>query len=258
MLTKKGFNYYASLLKKKYRSEEKKFLVEGKRIVEEGLSSSFWLEKLEIIFITNEFMDKEKDWLDSFFKEKNSKNKITILKNSEFKKLSDTVNPQGIIAVFKMAEPEKFSAPSKQLVCLENISDPGNVGTIIRNCDWFDANEIILGKGCADIYNPKTIRASAGSIFHVKFFNEINHIKFLLELKDSDYNIITADLKGKNIYSFRKPEKFVIVFSNEANGPSNELLEITDEVIAVPKKGSAESLNVSSASAVILSELFKN
>jgi TrmH family RNA methyltransferase len=258
MITKKELNYFASLLKKKHRFEENKFLVEGKRIVAEGLSSSYWLKKLEIVFVTNEFMEKESGWLNSFFKEKKNKNKIKIIKDSELKKLSDTVNPQGITAVFKMAETGKNAVRGNKLILLDNISDPGNVGTIIRNCDWFGANEIILGEGCADIYNPKTIRASAGSIFHIKFFNKANHIEFLQELRSLDYKIITADLNGKSIYSFNKPEKFALVFSNEVNGPSNEVLKITDEIIAVPKKGLAESLNVSSASAVILSELFKN
>jgi TrmH family RNA methyltransferase len=257
MLTKKELNYYSSLLKKKYRSGEKKFLAEGKKIVEEGITNPFWIKNLEIIFATNEFFEKENNWVQIILYKKVNTSKIRIIKNSELKKLSDTLNPQGITAVFNMAS-AKPAASENELVCLENISDPGNVGTIIRNCDWFGIKEVILGEGCTDIYNPKTIRASAGSIFHLKFYNEANLIKFLLSLKSSNYMIITADLKGKNIYSFTRPEKFALIFSNEANGPSNEILGISDEIIAVPKKGNAESLNVSSASAVILSELLKS
>ncbi|HVO75365.1 MAG TPA: RNA methyltransferase [Ignavibacteriaceae bacterium] len=256
MITKKKLAYYSSLLKKKHRSEEKKFLAEGKKIIGEAIAVSFWIKNLEFVLATNEFMEKENGWVNSVLNERVGPDKISIIKNSEFKKISDTINAQGIVAVFKAAEfGEEIS--EKGVICLENISDPGNIGSILRNCDWFGINEIIIGEGCADIYNPKTIRASSGSIFHLKFFNQRDHINYLLSLKNLKYKIITADLEGESIYSFTRPEKFVLVFSNEANGPSGSLLEISDEIIKIPKKGRAESLNVSAASAVILNQLFK-
>lgn len=257
MISKKQLNYYSSLLKKKFRSEEKKILVEGKKNISEGLLNPEWRKNLEIIFATNEFLENEKEWVENFFDKKTAAAKITALKNSEVKKLSDTVSPQGITAVFRQEKRDK-QISGRQLVLLDNISDPGNLGTIIRNCDWFGVHEIILGAGCTDIFNPKTIRASAGSIFHVDFFYKEDTMGVISVLKQSGYEVITADLNGENIYTFIKPEKFVLIFSNEANGPSGRVLEMTDKIISIPKKGLAESLNVSSASAVILSELFKH
>ncbi len=181
-----------------------------------------------------------------------------ILNNQEFKKLSDTKTPQGIAAVFhklKLNQDENYL--ENFIVCLDNISDPGNVGTIIRNCDWFGVKEILLSEGCADISNPKTIRASMGSAFHVKFFENRILQSTLQKLKSKGYKILCSDLEGENIFNFKSSLKQVVIFSNEANGPSKEVKEFTDAKITIPKFGKAESLNVASASAIILSVLKK-
>ena len=139
---------------------------------------------------------------------------------------------------------------------MDNISDPGNAGTILRNCDWFGVNEIILTKGSVEVYNPKTIRASMGSIFHLKIYREIES-SFLSKLKENGYKILVTDIKGENINSFVFPGKAVIIFSNESLGPSGEVMEISDDLITIPGYGMAESLNVASASAVILNRVRK-
>ncbi|MEJ2616389.1 MAG: RNA methyltransferase, partial [Ignavibacteriaceae bacterium] len=183
----------------------------------------------------------------------------SIIKSQEFKKLSGTVNSQGIIAVFQIPRRAALfeQIETNMFVCLENISDPGNVGTILRNCDWFGIDNIILLKGCAEIYNPKTIRASMGAVFHLNIFNEIE-FDSLSALKLKGYKILTADLKGKDINNFKFTGKSIIIFSNEASGPSQNLINISDYLITIPKYGNAESMNVASASAVILSRLKNN
>ena len=250
MISKNELKYFSGLLKKKFREKDKKFIAEGERIVEEGLRSNFKCEK---IIVTHEFYEKKHNHLDELV---TNQDILAIIKYQEFKKISDTINSQGIIAVFhiplKGTQPEQIK--TNLVVCLENISDPGNVGTILRNCDWFGINEIILTKGCAEIYNPKTIRASMGAIFHLNIIDE-KDTNYLLSLKVKDYKFLTADLKGENIYNFKFPVKSVIAFANEASGPSPELLKISDSLITIPKYGDAESLNVASASAVILSHL---
>jgi RNA methyltransferase, TrmH family len=157
----------------------------------------------------------------------------------------------------KLTKASSDAIKGKLIAALDGINDPGNVGTIIRNADWFGVKEILLSNDCADVYNPKTIRASAGSIFHLSMMIEDNLIRSLSSLKQKGYRILCADITGKNIYQYKKDEKAIIVFSNEANGPSDELLNTANERVTVPKKGKAESLNVASASAVILSELTK-
>ncbi|MGA7720285.1 MAG: RNA methyltransferase [Ignavibacteriaceae bacterium] len=248
MLTKNELKYFSSLNQKKFRNKENKFIVEGSKIVYEGLNSSF---SCELVLVTNKYFEENQDYI----KRVTKKNlRLEVLKNQEFSKLTDTVNPQGIAAVFdKPAENGKANdnLGSKLIICLDNISDPGNLGTIIRNSDWFGIKEILFINNCADIYNPKSIRACMGSIFHLKTFED-SKIERLIKLKKSGYKILCSDLTGNNIYSYTPTGKSIIVFSNEATGPSREILSLADDKITIPKTGNAESLNVASASAVIL------
>ena len=252
MISKNELKYYSSLLKKKFREIENKFIAEGEKIVEEGLKSKFICEK---VFLTKEFYDNKLSYLDN---PGINKNILEILGAQEFTKISDTINSQGIAAVFQIPNneinPDKIN--SSIIVCMDNISDPGNVGTILRNCDWFGVNEIILTKGSVEVYNPKTIRASMGSIFHLKIYREMES-SFLSKLKENGYKILVTDIKGENINSFVFPGKAVIIFSNESLGPSGEVMEISDDLITIPGYGMAESLNVASASAVILNRVRK-
>ena len=249
-ITKNELKYYSSLLLKKFRDEENKFIVEGKKVVEEGLKSDFELERL---FVTNKFQEENPSYLNKLIL---NQIQFTELKNQDFNKLIDTKSPQGIVAVFNKPKLNSKENNSENLIiCLDNISDPGNVGSIIRNCDWFGIKEIILSEKCADVFNPKTIRASMGSIFHLNFYENKKLKSTLQKLKSDGYKILCSDLEGKNIFEFKSHQNLVIIFSNEANGPSEEVLKFADEKITIPKLGKAESLNVASASAVILAAI---
>lgn len=250
MISRNNLKYYSSLLNKKFRHSENKFIAEGEKIVTEGLESNF---KCEIVFLSDGFAAGNPNFI---LELKKKKLLYEIVKDKEFEKLSDTVNPQGISAVFH--KPKKQLYPDCGLmIALENISDPGNVGTILRNCDWFGIKGIIIGENCAETYNPKTIRASMGSIFHLNINENEKLIPFLNNYKPKGYKVFSTDLNGSNLYETKIDTKSIIVFSNEANGPSSELLNISDKIITIPKYGNAESLNVASSSAVILSHLVK-
>jgi TrmH family RNA methyltransferase len=252
MITKAELKYFSSLLVKKYRDEYGRFLVEGTKFVLEALNSNW---SCEIIILTKDYSESEPKQF-QYISEK--VNRVEIVTPKDFTKVQTTINSQGIVGVFhKKIISSKSEFKSNLIVALENINDPGNCGTIIRIADWFGINEILLSETCADLYNPKTIRASAGSMFHVKIFNEVNFLNKILELKKNGYRVLCADLTGKSIYNYESNPQQVIVFSNEASGPSNELLQIAYERITIPKKGKAESLNVASASAIVLSELIK-
>ncbi len=249
-LTKAQIKSIANLGLKKFRNIENKFLIEGERAVRDGLNSGY---NYELILVTKEYLDKNPNYL------KENK-KVEILNNNDFQKISGTVNPQGIAAVFlKPVQNENWMNEIKTdlVVCLDCVTDPGNVGTIIRNCDWFGIREIILGNSCADLFNPKTIRASMGAIFNTNVFKSNNLSEDLKNLKTKSYKIISATLEGKNIFDYKQREKLIVILGNEANGISNEILNISDEFVTIPKKGAAESLNVANASAVILAELTK-
>ncbi len=250
MIPKAKLKYYSSLHQKKYRDKEAKFIVEGKRLIKELLQSDF---DIESVFLTNKFEDDNREFVETI-KEKSLA--TYILDNKEFNRITDTDNPQGIAAIVKKKgkDSTEFKFPNI-IVALDTVSDPGNVGTIIRNCDWFGIDLILISKGSADLYNSKTLRSTMGSFFHVAVNDNVDLPKKLGNLKKKGYKIICADLQGENIYKFIFPEKYVIVFSNEAHGPAEEIISIADKKITIPRFGNAESLNVASSSAVILSEL---
>ena len=253
MITKAELKYYYSLLKRDIRDEQNKFLIEGEKLIIEALNSRF---ECEAIICKEYFTEENNGTVKSLQKQVS---RFEIISEKDFQKVQATVNSQGIMGVFKkkLTKTSSDAIKGKLIAALDSINDPGNIGTIIRNADWFGVKEILLSNECADVYNPKTIRASAGSIFHLSMMIEDNLIRSLSSLKQKGYRILCADITGKNIYQYKIDDKAIIVFSNEANGPSDELLNTANERVTVPKKGKAESLNVASASAVILSELTK-
>ncbi|HEX2866144.1 MAG TPA: RNA methyltransferase [Ignavibacteriales bacterium] len=249
MLSKIELKYYSSLLRKKIRSEESKFLAEGRRMIEEGLHSSY---KCEIVFASTHFRENNPDFMEELAQ---TNLRIENVPNSDFQKLSDTENPQGIAAVFQMPDVKENIGKSDLIVALENVSDPGNAGTIIRTSDWFGIKEVILSQNSVELYNPKVLRSSMGSVFHLHAFEAPDFFKTLRELKEKGYKILCADMEGEDVFSFTPGGKSVLVVSSEAQGPSEELLSMSDNVLSVPRLGKAESLNVASASAVILGEI---
>ena len=252
MLTKKELKYYSLLLQKKNRQNEQKFIVEGIKLIQEGLNSKL---KCEIILYTKSFFDEnEKIFKSEIFNPVRKE----VLTPSDFNKIADTKTPQEIAAVFNIpGRATKNNLYGKVICALENISDPGNMGTILRNCDWFGIGQVILDGNCAEVYNPKVIRASAGSVFHLDIFQQENIYEFLKLQKQSGYKILCADLDGQNIYDYKNEGNVIVVLSNEASGPTQNLISICDIKLTIPRIGKAESLNVASASAVILSELTK-
>ena len=169
------------------------------------------------------------------------------IKNS----ISQTESPQGIFAVVKIKE---FSIEfrDKRFVILDRIQDPGNLGTVIRTSDAAGFNTIILDKGSVDPFNPKVVRSSQGSLFHLKIIN--SDIKRIIEeLKDRGVKILGTSPKGDKIYTdVNIRDRLAIVFGNEAKGIRDEILSMCDETIRIPIYGRAESLNVSVSSGIIL------
>ena len=252
-LSKNQLKKISFLKTKKGRKEESKFVAEGLRLVKEGIESNY---KCEMIIATPEFVNKHPGFTD-LLNILTENVRVTDVKS--FGKITDTKNPQGIAAVFcsqPLYSQTEFSG--NKIVALENISDPGNLGTVLRNCAWFGVEEVLLSENSAEIYNPKVLRASMGAVFHLnisvskKFYDELKIFR------NNGYSIVYTDLKGESIFKFNAPEKMIIGFSNEANGPSEELKNISDKVITIPRLGRIESLNVASASAVILAELTKD
>lgn len=249
MLTNKEIKYYADLKNKRSRDEEGKFLVEGIHLIKECLSSQlYYSEQIECIIARDDFdlsLVPTKD-IEIFYA--SAKN---------FDRLSDTVNPQGIIAVVKKPEHSNRlhnSDKHKLIVALDNINDPGNLGTIIRTCYWFNVDKILISKNSVDLYNPKVIRASQGAIFHADIITEADLRVELLQLKD-ECKILLTDLDAKtnlSEYNIKQDEKYIIVFGNEANGISEEIKNQGFDLIKIDDFTGCESLNLAVSAGIIL------
>ncbi len=251
MLTQNELNYYSALLKKKYRQRERKFIVEGKKLVEEVLESKY---KCELVIVNESFAQKENSIKVKFSKTK----RIEIITDKKFQKLTDTKTSQGIVAVVSMFSPQiEIIENENFIVALENISDPGNVGTIIRTCDWFGVKSVIVSPNSVDLFNPKVIRSTMGSIFHINVYESNDFYADLVKLKKLGRKILCSDMNGGNVFKHKIEEMAVLILSNEAHGPTEKSLKLSDEIITIPRSGNAESLNVASAAAVIIAQLTK-
>lgn len=235
----------AKLKDKKYRAKEKKFLVEGYHLIEEALNSN----SLVSVFITKA-EDKRK------FKDTNIKVYKTTL--DVITKLSDTTTPQGIVAVCEIKEKEVDYKNISRILVLDDVSDPGNVGTLIRTSLGFNIDLILMSQNCADIYNSKVVRASQGAIFsqNIKYCDLLEEFKLL---KDNGIKIISTSLQSETYLSaLSNIEKYAIVLGNEANGVRKEVQDAADINVKIEISPALESLNVSIAGSIMMYELAKH
>lgn len=234
------------LKEKKYRDEYNEFIVEGLKMVEEAL-----LEKVELktIIICEEFLGDsiKKDLLYEI-----SKENVVYVNSKVFKFLTDVMTPQGILAVAQKNKSDELNYKEDLFLILDNIQDPGNMGTIIRTADSVGLSQIIVPKISVDCYNQKVVRSSMGAIYRVNIIEVQDLGKTIKELKKHKIKIYATDLKtDKSIYDVDY-KKSAIVIGNEANGVSKEILDLADERIKIPMKGKTESLNASVATGIIL------
>ncbi len=230
----------------KARKEQKLFVVEGLRIVREVPENL-----LEKIYFSESFYgtcDK------SLVKGEEGRN-YEIVSDEVFKSISDTVTPQGILAVVKQPEYELKDLVGGKLLVLDDIQDPGNLGTMLRTSEAAGVSGVIMSQGCADLFNPKVIRSTMGSVFRVPFL-KANLIKTLGQLKKEGYRVYGAALDGAVFYNeISYGEKSAVVIGNEGNGISKEVLAAVDQKIKIPMAGKVESLNAAISAAVILYQL---
>lgn len=236
------------LHKRKKRDEKRLFFIEGLRFVKEALYNDV---KISYIIIS-------KDLLESIDKELLGKMPdIYLAEDRVIKKLSDLDTPQGIIAVL----PYLGFVPQRNLskvLILDSLQDPGNMGTIIRTADATDIDGIILSKGCVDIYNPKVLRATMGSIFRVFLMRVDNLEDTIVNLKCEGLTILGAHLNSnKNYFDVDFTKNVAVVIGNEANGISDKITNMCDELIKIPMIGEIESLNAGVSASVILYEMLR-
>lgn len=239
MPSKAEIKSIAKLKQKKYRKESGLFVVEGIKLVNEIANTGLKVHKL---FVTHQQAPH--------FKGHESVEKVT---SAEMRQMSSMTTPPGLLAVVHL--PEKIrSTSAKHILLVDAVSDPGNLGTLLRTADWFGIKTVILSENSTDAYNPKVVQASMGSLFRVKVVYA-DLVKTITELKTNGTTVLGAVLTGKNIYSYTFPERFALLLGSESHGIRPDLLSQCDEHITIPAFGNAESLNVAVSGAVILGEI---
>ena len=237
MVSKNQIKLINSLHQKKFRQINKLFIAEGIKVIQELLDAQYELDQ---IYATV-----------PLFKEV-SENKKTLISDEELKKISALTVPNNCLAVFKIPSEKVFNEKGL-IVALDSIRDPGNLGTIIRICDWFGVEQIICSQDTVDVYNPKVIQATMGSISRVNFI----YTDLVSVLQETKLPVFGTFMNGENIYKMDVPQEGIIVMGNEANGISKAIENKVKNKIAIPRFGAlqkTESLNVATATAIILSE----
>lgn len=231
MITKNQIKFIKSLSLKKKRIKEQLFIAEGEKVVSELLRSDF---EIKNIYAT-------KEW-------EVSNDNITQISNAELQKISNLKSPNKVLAVVQFKNHKIIKHDGITLV-LDKINDPGNLGTIIRICDWFGVKQIICSKNTVDIFNPKVVQSAMGSAFRVK----VNYTDLVNYLSDITTPIYGAFMDGENLKEVKIPKSAHLVMGNEANGISAEINKLITDKVAIKNIGkSAESLNVAVATSILL------
>ncbi|MBC7642792.1 MAG: RNA methyltransferase [Flavobacterium sp.] len=241
MITKNQIKLIISLQQKKNRLEHKLFIAEGEKVIRELLNSEFELS--QIFYSEPIFNDLKSD-------------KQLLISHGDLKKISALTTPNNCLALFKIPLTKPIVS-NELIVVLDDIRDPGNLGTIIRLCDWYGVLQIVCSPETVDVYNPKVVQATMGSLKRV----QINYTLLEEYLRHCELPVFGTFMDGENIYKTKLPKKAVIIMGNEANGISEKLEQFISKKISIPRFGAiqkTESLNVASATAIILSEFLRD
>lgn len=245
-----------ALKKRKYREEKNLFFIEGLRIVEEAFKENAAIVRL---LLSERFVsgDAGKDFVSN---NRFDESKCYVIKDTLFDEITDTESPQGILAVVgrKYYPLENIIQKDGFLVILDTIQDPGNMGTIIRTADASGASGVVLSKGCVDLYNPKVLRSTMGSIFRVPVFFSDDLTETINLIKSKGIEVFAAHLKGSiSCFELEKSGDAAFIIGNEANGISDETAALADVLLKIPMPGRAESLNASIAAGLLMYEVVR-
>lgn len=246
-----------SLQRKKERREKNQILVEGIRLCEEALTSDW---RLKQIYITQSFLDHpESDHLLGLAGEKHLV--PTEITESEMEQITPTKQSQGVALLVDLPEersPEFDPDWHPHILLLDGVSDPGNLGTLLRSADWFGVRHSLLGPGCVEWANPKVVRASMGAVFRMHLSDLNSWPPVLTRLRETGYTLITADMEGAPLHKYSAtgiPDAWGLILGNEAHGISDQLQAEADVRLTLPGDGPADSLNVAMAGTVFLYDL---
>jgi RNA methyltransferase, TrmH family len=268
-ISKAKLKYLKTLAQKKHRLEEGLFVIEGWRAVEEACRTALRIP----LFVYTSAAKDHAEFASVFASASTRADEAFEVTERELAAITETVTAQGVAIVARhfsftlKAELHMMTTRTTGLiVALDRLAEPGNVGTIIRSADWFGADAVLLGEESVELYNPKVVRSTMGSLFHLPVIvlpaepDGIPPVRTLAEALQAchaeGFTIYGADVKGAaDIRTVRWAHKSVIVFGNEARGLTPEIASLLDERVAIPKFGNAESLNAAAAAAVMLASV---
>ena len=236
-ISKNQIKLITSLQQKKYRAKEGLFVVEGIKVINEFLNSDI---ELHTLFCVDEILGDYKN-VDC----------VSITEN-ELKKISVLKSPNKVLGLFRIPT-LKTTEDNGLKVVLDAVNDPGNLGTIIRLCDWFGVKELICSKDTVDCYNTKVVQSTMGSLTRV----EVKYVDLISYLNKTEQPVYVTDMEGENVYAATLPENGIIIMGNEANGVSDEIQQLINKKLTIPRFGAiqaTESLNVATATAILLNE----
>jgi RNA methyltransferase, TrmH family len=243
MFNKTHTKYIQSLHQKKVRDQNGVFIAEGPKVVLELLGSRVFV--CQQLFAVNEWLLSNEKTLQKY-----AGVEVFAIKDFELEKLSLLTTPHNVLAIFKKKEQATvLSIKGKITLVLDAIQDPGNLGTIIRTADWFGIENIVCSPACADMYNPKVVQSTMGSLARVNIF--YTGLKDWLQ-KNKAIKKYAAALHGKDIKVLKEIKEAILIIGNEGRGISDEVMHEVDEKITIIKKGEAESLNAAVAAGIIL------
>jgi len=237
VISKNQIKFIKSLSLKKNRVKAQLFVAEGEKIVNELLNSEF---EIENIYATKQFSGINSS----------PKSAITVVSNEELSRISNLTSPNNVLAIVKISQIESEKNHGVILV-LDDVNDPGNLGTIIRMCDWFGVTQLICSKNTVDCYNPKVVQSAMGSLFRL----DIKYLELTTYLADIDTPIYGAYMNGVDVKGLEIPNKVHLIMGNEANGISESISKYITNKVSVKNIGQkAESLNVAIATSILLHE----
>jgi RNA methyltransferase, TrmH family len=243
MISKSQISYIKSLHQKKNRKEQGHFIVEGLKSIQEFINSNYIVDS---VYCTENLVPK----LDNL----SQKIKPVGITESELSRISTLSTPQAILAVVQIPKQTDLNVKKLDgsfLIALDGIQDPGNLGTIIRTADWFGLNTVLCSMDTAEVYNPKVVQASMGSLSRVNVIYTNLRVLF----SQINFPVFGAVLEGKSIYETDFGHEGIILLGNEGNGISKDLQERINYPITIPRYGKAESLNVAISASIFCSEL---
>ena len=228
----------------KFRMEYNQFFIEGKRLVQSVLGLS---AKIDSVYFTDPFRIENMEMIDSV---QNSDISFEQIPTKQFSKISFTQSPSGIGAVCRLPDQGKADLNQNKWLYLDKVSDPGNMGTLLRSAAWFNFTQVALSPDCVDPFNPKVVRAGMGAHFGLTIQPNIE-----LNLFADSHILVAADHRGNDLSDFKVPDKFVLVLGSEAHGLSDSVRKRLDETISIEKTGFGESLNVGVAGSIVMEKL---